>query len=830
LWTGCLLMVIAAALHSANKPIGGGDTWVAMACGRYTLGSWALEHPYRTWQMKLLDKFGIHVTWHDPFSATSRRYVPHSPKDVGWVNQNWLTHVVFYKMKTIWGENSIVVYKFVQAVLTALFAYWAARVLKVHPLLAGTAIAFGILLSRSFVDLRPNVSTILFAAIMILLLCHWKNHHYWALAWMIPVMIIWANVHGGFIYAIIIFGIMAAGHLVSRILALIWPYQFVKIPWRGYVLLLVAALAVIAIPAIFSPFGWENLAHPFIIATGSDGKIWRDVIEWRPIWDTKGFGNATPYVIFLCILGIVLLLWWSLFFCRPRLSHLHRRHRRKAEADISWPRIDLAQLAIMAVTVAMSVKSRRFIFLGGVVLAPFLAQMTQEIINMARTLRRHKQQISLKLASASKTLVFSGAAFALVASGVMSTIFAWAMRNIYYRPPYDGKNSTVFRRMVGINAQPVQAMKFFKANKIKGIVFNEWTNGGYIPFGQKPKLHTGEPPCKVYIDGRAQAAYHVSHFMHWMNLRVNLPKTSRKNQKRILKIAQSLNISSDDASLYDKLLDKAQKDRKLHNQLIHLARGEPNLYAKLRQLELELLIKKLRLNPNDPHLYDKLIKRSQNNTPLYNQLARLSAGTPKLFDHLLKREEISAALLSLKKSKGLFAIFRRTANWVLVYIDDKNAIFLRKDAPVNHELLQKHPHQWDFPDEFSRNYTLGYNLCLSSKPKLQREGMKLLISVKRFIPAVHDHIYNMAVQLRQYKEIYNYFHDQQKIYKTKVDNYEEFGRLLNIKALISACNKLLRLSNIVNKPQEQQKYRKEIKHYMTILEKIGNEVKEGWLW
>ncbi|MCK5271545.1 MAG: hypothetical protein KAJ52_03170, partial [Sedimentisphaerales bacterium] len=196
-WIGCVLLVITAGLHSADEIVGGGDTWVAMECGRFQVNPWAMNHPGRTWQMRLLDKFGIHITNKDPYSAASRAYIPGDHENFGWVNQNWLTHVMFYKMKTAFGgdwrgpqkgELLIVIYKFLQAVLTALFAYWAARVLGAHPLLAGAAAAFGILISRSFVDLRANVSTIFFASIMIFLLALWRERRYRLLLWMIPVM------------------------------------------------------------------------------------------------------------------------------------------------------------------------------------------------------------------------------------------------------------------------------------------------------------------------------------------------------------------------------------------------------------------------------------------------------------------------------------------------------------------------------------------------------------------------------------------------------------------------------------------------------------------
>ena len=390
-WIGCVLLVIAAGLHSANRKIGGGDTWVAMALGRYTVGPWAAKQPNRTWQMHLLDKIGIHCTKRDPISAKSRAFIPtaddpHGAKSgkFGWVNQNWLTHVLFYKMKTAFGgdellpqkgEFLIVLYKFFQAIFTALLAYWAARVMGAHPVLASGCAAFGILLSRSFVDLRPNVSTILFSAAMIVVLVYWKKGRHKAILWMIPIMILWSNVHGGFIYPIIIFWLAVGAYIMHKLAAAIWPRSFINPSGRALAWLAGGAVVVTLIPGIFSPFGWENLIHPFIVATGSEGKVWRNVVEWRPIWDTKGFGNATPYIFFLALFVLTFVVWWIVFALKPLQPEPRKRRRRAPAQEIPWPKIDLAHLAIMGMTLLMSIQSRRFIFLGGVVLSAFLAAM-----------------------------------------------------------------------------------------------------------------------------------------------------------------------------------------------------------------------------------------------------------------------------------------------------------------------------------------------------------------------------------------------------------------------------------------------------------------------
>jgi hypothetical protein len=100
----------------------------------------------------------------------------------------------------------------------------------------------------------------------------------------------------------------------------------------------------------------------------------------------------------------------------------------------------------------------------------------------------------------------------LLAAAVLTGVFVAAVRDIYYRPPLDGQAYSVFRRMVGIGDQPVAAMQFLRANQPSGVVFNEWTHGGFVAFHQAPDPTTGSPPCKLFMDGRAQAAYDLGQY------------------------------------------------------------------------------------------------------------------------------------------------------------------------------------------------------------------------------------------------------------------------------------------------------------------------------
>ena len=49
-------------------------------------------------------------------------------------------------------------------------------------------------------------------------------------------------------------------------------------------------------------------------------------------------------------------------------------------------------------------------------------------------------------------------------------------------------------------------------------MFNYWTEGGFIAWGQEPDTNTGRTPLRLFMDGRAQAAYNRKAFDVWSEI------------------------------------------------------------------------------------------------------------------------------------------------------------------------------------------------------------------------------------------------------------------------------------------------------------------------
>ena len=129
----------------------------------------------------------------------------------GWINQNWLTHLIFYNLtpkssytpSDTFTSNALVYWKFAIYIITIFFVYYAARLLGAHTALAAIFACFAVFTGRSFLDIRPagfsNLLSIVF--LVILILTAYRNILY---IWLIvPLIAFWCNVHGGYIYIFI---------------------------------------------------------------------------------------------------------------------------------------------------------------------------------------------------------------------------------------------------------------------------------------------------------------------------------------------------------------------------------------------------------------------------------------------------------------------------------------------------------------------------------------------------------------------------------------------------------------------------------------------------
>lgn len=182
--------------------------------------------------------------------------------------------------------------------LAALFAWLSTRLLRtgLHPILVGAVVALGLAAAGSHFHVRPHVFTLAALAVTAGLLadCDLGRQPLGRLLWLVPLFVVWANVHGGMLGGLATLVIVGGGWVVFQQLGLPSPLHSKR--------------SLCFLGAVVLGCGSSMLANPY----GTDlVKTWRIImdepllkqiiIEHRPLdpaqpyaWSI--FGLALVYV------------------------------------------------------------------------------------------------------------------------------------------------------------------------------------------------------------------------------------------------------------------------------------------------------------------------------------------------------------------------------------------------------------------------------------------------------------------------------------------------------------------------------------------------------
>ena len=125
------------------------------------------------------------------------------------LSQYWIAQIIFYKLYSLLGPTGIIL---LRAIIFSAFIFLLWVVLRKRGFYSSLIIAFlmTIMLQSSKVD-RPQFFSFLFMVILILLLERFRKspHSKISLFFIPPLMLLWANMHAGFVFGIAVISIYA---------------------------------------------------------------------------------------------------------------------------------------------------------------------------------------------------------------------------------------------------------------------------------------------------------------------------------------------------------------------------------------------------------------------------------------------------------------------------------------------------------------------------------------------------------------------------------------------------------------------------------------------
>jgi hypothetical protein len=237
-----LRVVLAAVLLvSVSETRSDADLWGHVLFGRATIAAKALAHT-------------------DPYSFTS---------DQPWINHEWASEALMGAAYQIAGPSGLIALRTGVVMLALALVLTTLRGLRGYPLLHDVTIAAYLIgIHAQTTQVRPQLFSILFFTVLLLLFERARTRGLRALVAVPVLMLVWVNCHGGWIVGAAMLVLWSACEAVARIR-------------RDESVLPLALLGGASITAtLVNPYGFEMLT--FLHATVGFGRP--DIQEWRPLY------------------------------------------------------------------------------------------------------------------------------------------------------------------------------------------------------------------------------------------------------------------------------------------------------------------------------------------------------------------------------------------------------------------------------------------------------------------------------------------------------------------------------------------------------------------
>lgn len=405
------------------------DFWWHIATGRYIV-----EHK----EIPTQDKFSF-VTEENrgQFKVTALR-------ERFLMRQYWLAQVIFYYIYTLFGPWGIVAMRSLLLTLTLGLVYKGLRRFEVPQLFSLSLLIPVFYVFHKYTGERPVLFTFVFAVLTFLLIEDYlkSKGENKALCSLPPAMLIWSNLHGGFIIGIILIIVYL---VIESFKFILKKSNLPKDKFYIFLLIMIPSLIL----SFLNPNGWIV----FLMFQSKYQIFTSGIQEYRPLFEfyLKNVSRIDYALLFIVSITAITLL---IRFIKMQLSHI----------------ILLGGMFIMGL-----LQQRYFIFsatIGMIIVGKELASLYRYVLKRTESPNYDKFE---------KVTVSLIVLFMFFFAGKTSLAIAKNIRNLSVPPVVDA---------------PRGAIEFIERNKIPGRLFNTDLIGGYAIW----RLY---PWKQVFTDTRA---------------------------------------------------------------------------------------------------------------------------------------------------------------------------------------------------------------------------------------------------------------------------------------------------------------------------------------
>lgn len=236
-----------------------------------------------------------------------------------WIAQQWLGECIMAVIQRLAGFDGLLVVTV--SLIALIYSNLALRIERSGMNLAlGTFILmFSLAVSSHHLHVRPHVATMFFMVIVYARLCDIESgrKNISTLLWLIPVFVIWSNIHGGALGGLFTILIVALGWTLTSLMGLKQPFTNKKsMAYLWFIIMLCFAAPLV------NPYGLK-LPATWLDIMGSSA-ISRLIQEHASVVTLIHYGETSSYIT------IAILLCFGLFYA-ALLAGINR-----AERKVSW--------------------------------------------------------------------------------------------------------------------------------------------------------------------------------------------------------------------------------------------------------------------------------------------------------------------------------------------------------------------------------------------------------------------------------------------------------------------------------------------------------------
>lgn len=429
----------------------------------------------------------VHGSNTDRHGVLTTNFYSYTATDQMFINHHWGSGVVFYLVYLWFGFSGLSVLYTLFGVLTVLVFWDVAR--RASNFWLATAMAIAILpLITTRAEVRPEVFTYFLTGVFFWVLCHWRSngsdewrvtsYKLWfqKVIWVLPVlMLLWVNLHIGFVFGFLVLGAFGLEQLIK------WLSFRMNVPMQN------RDLRHLRNPLNSTKEQLRDPSASFHSAQDDTKKKFLQLIYISLVSLLVGLINPNfikgllyPLSIFKNY-GYLIVENQSIKFLE-NINFTNNQH---------FLLFKVVVIVSVISFIAVAIKNRKKVDVAHLVLVVVTAVMAYLGI------RNFPSFALFVLPALAGNLYFLIPKSIHIAYKYMVSFIAMVIVIVSLTMQY--QNYLKIQPALGFGLLPFvnSSADFFKANKIKGPIFNDYDIGGYLIFNLYPE--------KVYVDNRPEA-------------------------------------------------------------------------------------------------------------------------------------------------------------------------------------------------------------------------------------------------------------------------------------------------------------------------------------